>query len=318
MPDTAPNSEQARQRKLDSYRLLDTLPESTYDDIVRVASLLCGTPVALMTLVDRERQWFKAKVGIDALQTPRDVAFCEHAIRSPETPLVVDDAARDPRFAQNPLVTGEPGIRFYAGVPLQAPSGEALGTVCVIDRVPRTLDDAQLAGLQALARLAVALMEVHRERLAGARADSDRAFQAAAHAQSPEPPQETAGAVAIVQLDDVARVREAGGAQAVARLLALIEPAIRAGLSPGDIIGPHGDHELLLVLGSADDAAARLQGIHQAVSARLADAACTITIGAAVASGEKAQPMEALFLRADDALSDARGAGGDRVVVLGA
>lgn len=228
MPDMASSNEQARQRKLESYRLLDTLPEPTYDDIVRVAGLQCGTPVALMTLVDRERQWFKARVGIDAQETPRDIAFCDHAIRSPDLPLVVDDASLDARFAQNPLVTGDPGIRFYAGVPLRAPTGEALGTVCAIDRVPRTLDAAQLAGLQALARLTVVLMEAHRERLEGERADSDRAFREASRGEAPALAEDAAGAVAIVQLDDVARLREAGGAQAVARLLAAIEPAIRA------------------------------------------------------------------------------------------
>jgi diguanylate cyclase (GGDEF)-like protein len=314
MPKTDTPEEQARQRKLDSYRLLDTLPEAAYDDIVRVASVLCDVPTALITLVDHDRQWFKAKVGIEARQTSRDVAFCDHAIRTPEQPMIIPDATQDPRFAENPLVTGQPGIRFYAGVPLQAPTGEALGTVCVIDREPREIETHQVEGLQALARLAIELMEDHRERLERARIDADRAFRDAGAQEATASGGAAAAAVAIIELDHVAQLRETEGPDAVARLLAAISSRVNKELSGRDILGPHGDHELLLVLADGHGAEDLLARIRHAVVSCDAVKPATITIGAAVAA-TRAQPMEALFLKADDALARARASGGNQVKV---
>lgn len=151
--------EAARLRELDTYRVLDTLPEAAYDDIVRLASILCDAPIALISLVDRDRQWLKARQGFEESQTPRDVAFCDHAIRDPGQLMEVRDATRDARFAHNPYVTQAEGVRFYAGMPLVTPSGAAVGTVCVIDRQPRELTDAQRAGLASLARITMNLLE---------------------------------------------------------------------------------------------------------------------------------------------------------------
>lgn len=160
---TPPSDEEARRvQVLQSYRLLDTAPEPAYDDIVNMAALMCGTPTALVSLITEDRQWFKARVGFDRSETPREQAFCAHAIRNPSEILEVQDASKDPRFMYNPLVTGEPGIRFYAGAPLLAPSGAALGTVCVIDRVPRQLTPAMAQGLKALARQAGELLALRR------------------------------------------------------------------------------------------------------------------------------------------------------------
>lgn len=314
MPKTDTAAEQARQRKLDSYRLLDTLPEAAYDDIVRVAAVVCDVPTALITLVDHDRQWFKAKVGIEAQQTPREIAFCDHAIRTPEQPMIVPDATQDPRFAENPLVTGHPGIRFYAGVPLQAPTGEALGTVCVIDSEPREIGERQVEGLQALARLAIELMEEHRERLERARIDADRAFRDAGAADVASSGA-AAAAVAIIELDHVAQLRETEGPDAVARLLQAIASRVQKELSGRDILGPHGDHELLLVLADGHGAGELLARIRHAVVSSEAVSPATVTIGAAVAAS-RAQPMEALFLRADEALASARAAGGNSVKVM--
>ena len=156
-------SEEERERllALHRYRVLDTPPEENLDAIVLLAAQACGVPISQITLVDSDRQWFKASVGVTATQTPRDVSFCSHAIRGREL-MVVPDATDDPRFAQNPLVLGEPRIRFYAGVPLVTPDNHALGTLCVIDRRPRELSPIQTMALQALARLVMSELELRR------------------------------------------------------------------------------------------------------------------------------------------------------------
>src|SRR5512142_1695042 len=132
-------SERARLEALASYRILDTPAEDVFDELARLAALVGATPTALVSLVDGRRQWFKAKVGLEPTETPRSVAFCDHTIRGRDV-LVVEDATLDARFADNPLVVGEPGIRFYAGAPLVTPDGHALGSICVIDYVPRRFE----------------------------------------------------------------------------------------------------------------------------------------------------------------------------------
>ena len=166
VPAALPAEESHRVAALHSLRVLDSLPEQVFDDIVLLASQICGTPIGLVSLVDSERQWFKARVGMAAAETHRDLAFCAHAILAPDEVFVVEDAATDPRFSGNPLVTGNPRIRFYAGAPVVLPGGGAMGTVCVIDTVPRALTEAQLAALQALSRQATALLELRHRNLA--------------------------------------------------------------------------------------------------------------------------------------------------------
>lgn len=158
-----PGNEAPRLARLKALEVLDTLPELMFDQLTQAAAAICGVPIALVSLVDAERQWFKANVGLpDATQTPRDVAFCAHAILSPEL-MEVEDATQDARFAANPLVTGQPDIRFYAGAPITMTAGERIGTLCVIDRVPRKLSEPQRAALMGLSR-AVAVGLLERER----------------------------------------------------------------------------------------------------------------------------------------------------------
>jgi len=147
---------------LRDYGVLDTLPDADFDDIVFLASYICGAPIALVSLVDEGRQWFKAKVGTDMEETPRDHAFCAHAILKPDEIFVVPDAHDDPRFATNPLVHNEPHIRFYAGAPLVSPEGMPLGTLCVVDQVPGYLSPTQTRALGALAREVVVHLELRR------------------------------------------------------------------------------------------------------------------------------------------------------------
>lgn len=155
-----PSNERERLAELDALQLLDSLPEQAYDDITFVASLICGTPIALMSLVDEGRQWFKSRVGLAADETPRDVAFCAHAILEPDDLFLVPDTHADSRFADNPLVVGDPSVRFYAGAPLVTSAGNALGTLCVIDRVPRQLSSEQKMALMALSRQVVAQLDL--------------------------------------------------------------------------------------------------------------------------------------------------------------
>ena len=154
------DDEAARLAALRDLQLLDSDPEAGFDDLVEVARTLAAAPIALVSLIDAERQWFKARAGLDVTETPRSLAFCDHAIRGHEV-MVVLDAARDPRFVDNPLVTGDPFIRFYAGAPIRTPEGYAIGTVCVIDTAPRARFE-QAPALAALARQAAALIEFRR------------------------------------------------------------------------------------------------------------------------------------------------------------
>ncbi|MGD1083838.1 MAG: GAF domain-containing protein [Verrucomicrobiota bacterium] len=150
-----PENDADRVNTLRGYGILDTQPEGQFDDLARLAASICGTPMAVISLVDQDRQWFKSKTGLQACQTPREDAFCAHAIMSPDL-FLVPDATQDPRFATNPLVVGEPRIRFYAGAPLTAPNGHHLGALCVMDRVPRQLIPAQLEALRILSRQVMA------------------------------------------------------------------------------------------------------------------------------------------------------------------
>ena len=157
---TAPSpTEFERLAQLQRYQILDTAPEDVFDDFTILAAQICGTPISLISLLDADRQWFKSRVGLAATQTPRELAFCDHAIRTPEV-MEVPDATQDPRFVDNPLVTGAPDIRFYAGAPLVAPDGSRIGTLCVIDRIPRHLSDDQRASLARLGRQIIVQLEL--------------------------------------------------------------------------------------------------------------------------------------------------------------
>ncbi len=158
VPAALPVNEQERVAKLLSYRVLDTQAEATYDDLTSLAAYICETETALISLVDVSRQWFKSRQGLAISETPRDFAFCAHTILQAEV-MVVTDAAKDPRFARNPLVMGDPHIRFYAGAPLITTEGYALGTICVLDSKPRQLKPEQITALAALARQVVSQLD---------------------------------------------------------------------------------------------------------------------------------------------------------------
>lgn len=159
---SSPKNETKRQDELDSYDVLDSLPEKEFDNLAKLASYICGTPIALISLIDKDRQWFKSNVGLKgSSQTSRDVAFCTHAIEQ-ENVFEVPNAELDERFKDNPLVTGGPSIRFYAGAPLTTPSGYNIGTLCVIDYKPRKLTPEQTEALKTLSSQVIELLELRK------------------------------------------------------------------------------------------------------------------------------------------------------------
>src|SRR5215813_2330538 len=155
------NDEAARLANLQKYAILDPEPEQAFDDLVLLASFICNAPIALKSLVDKDRQWFKSKLGLSISESPREIALCATAIRQPDV-FVVTDTLNDERFRNNPFVTSEPHIRFYAGAPLINEDGFALGTLCVIDQAPREMSNEQKEALQALSRLVLAQLEFRR------------------------------------------------------------------------------------------------------------------------------------------------------------
>ncbi|GAX34557.1 sensor histidine kinase [Nodularia sp. NIES-3585] len=155
-----PHNEQDRLKALLKYNILDSYSEQAFDDLTALAAYICGTPIALVSLVDHSRQWFKSKVGIEATETPREMAFCAHTICQPTDLLIIPNTLNDQRFADNPLVTSDPNIRFYAGAPLVTPDGFAIGSLCVIDLTPRELSIEQKQALAALSRQVISQLEL--------------------------------------------------------------------------------------------------------------------------------------------------------------
>lgn len=160
-----PLNEELRLKALKEYSILDTLPQQEYDDITQLASQICGTSIATISLIDEKRQWFKSKVGVSVDSTPKDISFCGHAIVDPDNIFTVNDSRLDSRFYDNPLVVGEPHVIFYTGVPLVSPEGFALGTLCVIDDKPKQLNEQQLKTLKALSNQVVSLFELRKNKM---------------------------------------------------------------------------------------------------------------------------------------------------------
>ena len=323
---TLPPDETARLQALYRYDVLDTAPEEVFDRITRLASEVAGVPISLISLVDAQRQWFKSKVGLDVRQTPRDVAFCAHAILG-DGPFTVPDATRDRRFHDNPLVTGGPQVRFYMGIPLAVPEGPSVGTLCVIDRKPRRLSKSQQACLNDLAHMVVREMELRRvattDALTGAlnrrmslRMVSQEARRAA---RSGEP-----FSFAMVDLDHFKRINDTWGHDAGDIVLAQTALACREVMRDEDTLFRLGGEEFGILFVNADLASAA-EGAER-IRAHLAGRPITVgdqlvpvtaSIGVAQHDPSDVTPP-ALIARADKALYAAKAGGRNRVMTADA
>lgn len=323
--------EAERLAALRRYEILDTPPEPAFDRIVRLASYVLGTPISLVSLIDESRQWFKARQGLEAEQTPRSMAFCAHAILDDEV-LVVPDARADRRFADNPLVVGEPNIRFYAGAPLRTPQGHRLGTLCVIDRKPRTLDDEKRALLADLSALVVDELELRRvNQVLGDMAMRDaltgalnrRAFLLQAERQfAAARAQQRRLAVLMLDLDHFKAINDTWGHAVGDRVIVELTVVLRATLRKDTVIGRLGGEEFAVLLPDAD-AERAMQAAERLLTAiggaSVPGPHAPIRFSASIGVGGLA-PDDAEFgtvlQRADRALYAAKQAGRNRVAAL--
>jgi GGDEF domain-containing protein len=261
-----PAKERERLQALLRYEILDTGSERHFDDLTFLASHICQTPIALVSLVDKDRQWFKARIGLSVSETSRDVSFCAHAILQPNL-FIVQDATEDARFADNPLVTSEPKIRFYAGMPLFTSDGKhALGTLCVIDRVPRELSATQKEEIEALARQQALLelrFRLQQERHL-ARIDSltgaanRRAFYESLEGELSRLKRYARPfSVAYLDLDNLKRVNDDLGHEAGDAVLCAVSATIGKILRRTDTVGRLGGDEFAILFSEADSDTAR-------------------------------------------------------------
>jgi diguanylate cyclase (GGDEF)-like protein len=317
-----PHDEEARLADLHHYRIVDTGPEESFDRIARLACAMAQTPVALISLIDRDRQWFKSHIGLQARETPREMAFCAHAILE-DGVMVVEDATRDARFACNSLVRREGGIRFYAGAPIKSPSGHRLGTLCVIDRIPRRIDPRMKEMLKDMAAMVVSEMELRKvagkDGLTGLfNRDfiDDLAQREMNRARRMSQPL----TVALIDADKFASLNEIHGhATGDTVLRRLAEHCIET-VRSHDLAGRYGGEEFLLLLPNTTlhQSATVLERLRLKVAnmpvPELTDRPrVTVSIGASEMEPRDAD-IGVAIARADMALHRAKEAGRDRVV----
>lgn len=258
-PAPLPSTEADRLAALHSYEVLDTASEEAFDGLVALAARLTDSPIALVSLIDADRQWFKARHGLDAMETPRDDAFCTHAILDPDHPLIVEDATADPRFQANPLVTGAPDIRAYLGMPLVNPEGHALGSLCVIDRVSRSYDPATVETMQTLARAVSVNLELRRTLLRTRKAALTDSLTGLPNRRAVMDVLTTVAATAnpvaviAVDLDHFKEVNDGEGHAAGDALLQAAADRLRKTVRPADLVGRMGGDEFVVLLAGVTD-----------------------------------------------------------------
>lgn len=323
----APANEDERLVALHATGLLDSAPEPGYDALTARAAAACGTPMALISLVDLQRQWFKSRVGMCHSETPRTLSFCAHAILTPDRLMEVEDTQQDARFADNALVTGEPRIRFYAGAPLLTSDGIALGTLCVLDRAPRRLSSTERDALQRLARQVVDTIELQhaaslvaldalRDEHTGQwnRAGLEQQMQALAQSVPARPTQ--ALGLVLIDLDGFKRQKLQMGAAAAQATLLQVAGMLEARLPAAAIVAQVDSDRFCVALPAmaAADTLEVTEGLRQAVQdQRWPCGALTISAGVVEATVGEAGETNVLLARARHALQQAIGAGRNRV-----
>jgi diguanylate cyclase (GGDEF)-like protein len=321
--------EERRLAALRSYDILDTPPEPQFDRIVRIAAELLQMPISLVTLIDSSRQWFKAKHGLDADETPRSAAFCNHAIEGHDV-MVVENALDDQRFADNPLVTAAPNIRFYAGAPLRTKQGYNLGTLCVFDCRPRTLSVRQQHILEDLAAIVVDELELHHANVELQRLATTDTLTGVNNRRQFLHLAETEGlrgaryqqplSLLMVDIDHFKKVNDSYGHEAGDRALVAVAEAMRNALRPETILGRLGGEEFAVLLPQADRKAALIaaerlrQGVER-LGVEIDDIAVKITVSIGVTEINGGQSFEAALQHADEALYEAKKSGRNRTCV---
>lgn len=315
--------EAARLSVLDSLDLLDTPADESFDRIVRLASHVLDVPIALVSLIGADRQWFKSRHGLDAEETPREVAFCAHAIKGDDL-LIVPDASEDPRFADNPLVLGDPDIRFYAGAPLTTPCGAKLGTLCVIDRKPRRLDDRQKRLLRDLGDIVMDQIELRRL------ASTDPVTGAVSRRHILELAEREARrsrrygfpmSIALLDIDDFKSINARSGRAIGDAMLRALADCCAGSDREQDLFGRMGDDEFLMVLPHTDETAAveLLEDIRHQVEnglIPLAGKTLAFTVSAGVCEiAAGSESVDAAIERAGKALAAAKTKGRNRVTL---
>ena len=333
-----PFNEAQRQAALEAYRILDTAPEEAFEDLVLIANGICGMPMGAITLVDQNRQWLKAKQGLDAEETLRQDAFCAHTILDPHRVLVVEDTHNDPRFSENPFVQNAPKLRFYAGAPLVTTEGHALGSLCVMSDQPGHLSEFQCKALQALARQVVQLLELKRvsadledmvreqswfeDRLQQENASlmsetrtdpltglgNRRALREAQ--EQLEKNQQTAW-IALLDIDHFKAINDTHGHPKGDEVLVSLSALLKSHAQPGDTVVRQGGEEFAWMMPglSAQQAHQRAETLRLAVEDAQAPLPCTVSIGLAC---WQEGPIADAVIRADEALYVAKRSGRNR------
>ena len=347
-----PQNEAERIAALKRYAILDSMPEKAYDDLLAIIAGICGTPMGAISLVDTGRQWFMAQKGLPAKETPRDIAFCSHTILGDDV-FVVNDALTDERFHDNPLVTENPNIRFYAGAPLVTPGGQAIGSLCVIDNQPREISDAQKQALSSLSRQVVALLELraaHKdlknhlgerewyERMLHIREQelldenkqltkmsrtdaltgltNRRAFNSAMDAAvSMAAGDGSSLAMAIVDIDHFKALNDAHGHPAGDNALILIARALEAEAPAMATVARFGGEEFAVILPGhgSGGAAIASEKMRKAVEQLAHVPPLSVSVG--IAAYRSGDSVSDLYMRADTALYSAKRSGRNRVAV---
>ena len=298
-----PDDEAARLAALRSLGLLDTEPDERFDRITRMAQRILDVPIALVSLVDADRQWFKSRQGLDRPETSRSVAFCAHAIAQHDV-MVVEDATADPRFADNPLVTGDPEVRFYAGAPISGPDGHVLGTLCVMDRRPRTLDARDRQTLEDLAEMVQDEIEYVQlaisDELTGLsnRRGMDflgrQVLAVCARQGSP-------ALLLYVDVDRFKEINDEHGHQAGDRALKAVAHALVGSFRHADVLARLGGDEFAALLAGADDVTVPMERFDVTLRRAAAEAGfpISVSIGSAVFDPADPADLDDLLAQAD-------------------